>query len=500
MKKIQILMIIILLGCFSCGDFLEEDSQTLSYVTSVDDLDELLIGSGYLQNSTGTYFVMSWLDAMDDDVQQKLTGTINTSSIFYLLNLFFKWSDYPYDDDKPNEMGGNKTWSRLYESIEIANLVLGDIDRFEGDEGYERVKGEAYFIRAFCYFYLVNIYGHPYDASTSNEKLGVPIKLTDYVEDKGFSRNSVEECYQQILSDARQAVFYLKGVTPTTTYRAGENAARALLAKTALYMGNWETVVAECDSIQNAPKGLALIDLNNVTISEYATATSFNALIRSNTSSEAIFSGGFASRYLSQLTSKTANNVAFVASRELLSLYDGNDLRYKTGKTAYFYEYNKGYYACCRVNSASKLPANSLLFSEVYLNKAEALALLGRESEAISVLQELRKKRMSDAGTITETGENLVKFIRDERRRELCFAGQRWFDLRRYAVHPTYPEKVTIEHPCYDWVSNAAVLVKNYVLQAYPEDGGWLMPIPSYALESNDGALEDNIRPDRESE
>ena len=112
--------------------------------------------------------------------------------------------------------------------------------------------------------------------------------------------------------------------------------------------------------------------------------------------------------------------------------------------------------------------------------------MLGREAEAISTLQELRSKRMSDAGTINETGEGLIKFIRDERRRELCGAGQRWFDLRRYAVHPTYPEKTTIKHDYYEWDNGTAVLKKTYVLGEYPEDGGWLLPMPSYALESNE--------------
>ena len=45
MNKIYTLLIILVLGCVSCGDFLEEDSQILSYVTSVEELDELLVGS-----------------------------------------------------------------------------------------------------------------------------------------------------------------------------------------------------------------------------------------------------------------------------------------------------------------------------------------------------------------------------------------------------------------------------------------------------------------------
>ena len=383
MNKIYTLLIILVLGCVSCGDFLEEDSQTLSYVTSVEDLDELLVGSGYLQNARGTYYTMSWLEVMDDDMQQKLTGSHAALVNFVYVAPFFKWADYPWDDDYPNRIGGNKTWSRLYESIEIANLILKEVERFSEEDDYARVKGEAYFIRAYCYFYLTNIWGHPYEASTASMKLGVPIKLTDVIEVKGFARNSVEECYQQILSDAKQAIYYLKGITPTTTYRAGENAARALLAKTALYMGDWSTVVDQCDSIFNSPKGLGLIDFNTTTMSVYSTASSYNALIRSNSSSEAVFSGGFCTSGVAQITT----NLSYAASSELLALYDErNDLRYSSGKNSYFFQYSKGYYASYRLTNASKLPGNSLVYSEVYLNKAEALALLGREAEAISTL------------------------------------------------------------------------------------------------------------------
>lgn len=498
MNKIYTLLIILVFGCVSCGDFLEEDSQTLSYVTSVDDLDELLVGSGYLQNARGTYYIMTWLEVMDDDVAQYVRNEPQTTATFNYLRLFYQWTEYPWDDDYPDRVGGNKVWKRLYESIEVANVILGDIERFEGDEGYERVKGEAYFIRAYCYFYLVNIFGHPYDAETANTKLGVPIKLTDYVEVKGFLRNSVEECYQQIISDARQAIVYLKGVTPTTKYRAGENAARALLAKAALYKGDWETVVNQSDSILNAPKGLAMIDFNTTPQSTYA-STSTSSLIRSSANTEAIFLAGFStSGIFSTSASATSLRETFITSPELLSLYEENDLRYATGKNSHFFLYNTaGVYACYRQVASSNFTGNSLSFSELYLNRAEALAMLGQESEAIAALQELRRKRMTDPGTISATGEELVKFIRVERRRELCFAGQRWFDLRRYAVYPTYPEKNTIEHPYYEWNGSAAVLTKTYVLGEYPEDGGWLMPIPYYALESNDGELEDNVRPER---
>lgn len=46
--------------------------------------------------------------------------------------------------------------------------------------------------------------------------------------------------------------------------------------------------------------------------------------------------------------------------------------------------------------------------------------------------------------------KELVNFIRSERRRELCFEGHRWPDLRRYAVNTKYPLETTIRHMVYE--------------------------------------------------
>ncbi|MEI3421654.1 MAG: hypothetical protein V8R91_11735 [Butyricimonas faecihominis] len=103
MNKIYTLLIILVLGCVSCGDFLEEDSQTLSYVTSVEDLDELLVGSGYLQNARGTYYTMTWLEVMDDDTRQNVRSEYSVNhGCFDYLRLFYQWGGYPWDDDYPD--------------------------------------------------------------------------------------------------------------------------------------------------------------------------------------------------------------------------------------------------------------------------------------------------------------------------------------------------------------------------------------------------------------
>ena len=57
-------------------------------------------------------------------------------------------------------------------------------------------------------------------------------------------------------------------------------------------------------------------------------------------------------------------------------------------------------------------------------------------------LRLLRESRIRNYVHTTYTGEKLVEEIRLERRRELCFEGHRWFDLRRYAVCEKYPAYV----------------------------------------------------------
>ena len=140
---------------------------------------------------------------------------------------------------------------------------------------------------------------------------------------------------------------------------------------------------------------------------------------------------------------------------------------------------------------------------EVILNKAEALAMLNREGEAKTELEKLLSKRFAVAPSVTETGEALIDFIRDERRRELCFEGHRWFDLRRYAVNSIrpLPENFRIRHQNNDYEANSMTWYENgyYELNAYTQDhAAWIVPIPNYAIEFNRGELQNEIRPNRE--
>ena len=202
----------------------------------------------------------------------------------------------------------------------------------------------------------------------------------------------------------------------------------------------------------------------------------------------------------------------FRASEELVQMYykeqgGGTDLR----PTFFMYinqrdPANKRYIQKQVTTSLTTASSEFLLrLSEVLLNKAEALAMLDRDEEAMEVLEELRIKRI----VATEykpldvrSGGKLVELIRDERRRELCGEGQRWFDLRRYAVHPKYPfsKEIVHDHYFYDNSTRKVTYVGSYRLNKYGEEPAYVIPIPQHVIEFNKGNIEDNeTRPNREA-
>lgn len=77
------------------------------------------------------------------------------------------------------------------------------------------------FLRGCYYFLLANFYGKPYVASTAESDPAVPIKTSNYVEDKYYSRNSVAEVYKQIVTDLLDAEKFLKDVPKKSMWRAG---------------------------------------------------------------------------------------------------------------------------------------------------------------------------------------------------------------------------------------------------------------------------------------
>ena len=238
MKQYIILGILVfLLG--SCDSFLKEYSQDLAYAETVTDLEEVLIGNGYLNRSTG----FSWVHMMDDDLEEAVVSSNYTN-----YENFFIWASYPCM--RNNTVYKDETWVTMYKNISAINVVLSKLkDISDLPEEVERLQGECHFLRGFYYFFLVNTYAKPYVKESASTDLGVPLKTTEYIEDIYFKRNTVAETYSLIKTDLETAARLLKGKKHQSVFQADYNAVQALLSRVYLYLGEYEAALQAADSV-----------------------------------------------------------------------------------------------------------------------------------------------------------------------------------------------------------------------------------------------------------
>ncbi|MCB6974425.1 MULTISPECIES: RagB/SusD family nutrient uptake outer membrane protein [Butyricimonas] len=499
MKRYFILTLGVILFC-SCGKFLEEFSQDLAYAESCADLDEILIGNGYMEQplyfaeasvySSGYY---PYIHVMDDDVTLTLFGSkIDVINPVTLYKNFYDWSDQLTINPESGEEWEDKDWEKIYSHIGYLNVILAHVEKFTNDsiEIRDRIEGEARFLRGAYYYLLTNLYASPYVKETATRDMGVPLNLTEDIEDKYYTRNTMAECYQVIVEDLKVAAEKLKGVKQSMFYRANELAARILLSRVYLYMEEWQLALEECQKAM-ALDGVMLIDLNTFTGEE-------RQYMLDASNPEIIFTQGYSATSTFYKDIDWYTICSFACSEELISLYNYyniqgiRDLR----MDVFFEAYDDELYKIVKVGDGKVYDCFVIRSAELYLNKAEAEAMLNK-AEAVSTIKTLLSKRFEEGRipAIDELqGGKLISFIRDERRRELCFEAHRWFDLRRYAVSSKYPERKSIKHTTYD---KNGVLEGSYILDVYGKDPAWVLPIPGYEIVYNQGKLIDN--PERKS-
>lgn len=354
---------------------------------------------------------------------------LNTNA-YYKNNLF----------TNPTTAYGSDYWGTFYNFIFRCNDAITGLKSSSGltPSIKQQLLGEVIFLRAFFYFYLVNLYG---DA---------PIALTtDPNTNSNLARSSKPAVYQQILSDLHQAQQllspnYLDGTILKITgdrVRPSRWAATALLARTQLYNNN-----------PSGADSAATAILNNT--GTFSISTINNAFLRSSLgNNEAIWqlqpvgSGTVSNTYdayvftMSSTGPGQKGNYGAYLSNSLLSSFEPGDLRkanwvssvVSSGITYYFpFKYKVG---PNNPNSPANPPVTEhlmlLRLGEQYLIRAEARAMENNTAGAQADLNVIRT-RAGLPNTTASTQAQLLIAILHERQVEL-FAelGHRWLDLKR---------------------------------------------------------------------
>ena len=489
----SVILLMVVLAASSCKKFLSTYSQNKVFIQTAADLDELLLGDGYMSvfNQENPPF---WVDLLDDDVEE------NPSSIVSGANLIFESAGIHHWQQLPFTKSDGSAWedgyyTAMYKKISVLNTILYNIpgiqQKGEPADTLQRISGEAHFLRAYYYFILSNFYGRPYSVSTAANDLSVPLKTDPAVEDKRFARSSVKQVYEQIVKDLLDSERELATHNQQSAIRANQASAQALLSRVYLYMEDYENAITYANKVIGK-NPYRVVNQNN-----FASGTAF----LKKASTETIFAlpdrGQLGLSYRMFSSGDVSRIDNFRVSPDLKNSYTANDLRLQV----FFLHSPSGELLTRKGGTTPDLIEEMLIrLPELYLIKAEALAVLGRTGEAVNALQELRKNRFKPEHltAITETGAALVNYIRDERRRELCFEWQRWFDLKRYGVNAKFPFGKAIRHISYAYDNAGRYIQGYYELKAYEQDKpAYVIPIPRVEIEFNAGALSNEPRPDR---
>ncbi len=489
MKKIYINICSALLAATaltSCSDFLEETSQDEFKPETVEDYQEILNGEGYGLTTA----IDPITHVLTDDVQgADLTNYSYLVSSYYTEdNLAFK-DVYTWQPNMDNLLTEKKvtgyydSYQKLYKLIMACNTVLGEVDKASGtDSEHLQTKGEALALRAFYYWYLVNLYAQPYNlaGSTPDKLAGVPLVLSSEIKNAGPSRSSVQAVYNQITKDVEEACTLLEQTKSSniSKFRINWIAAHILASRVYLYMENWDKVIEHVGkALEGNPK---MCDLNTYTLkipSNY-TPNPYNTWAEMSTNN--FVSSAFPeTQFVGGTNVKVAvAGTLLCVSDDVISQYTSDDLRLKFAYKATPYMF----YPYMEVKAGNSERGYAWRTSELYLNRAEAYAAkfaagdAASGAKAVDDINVIRKNRI-DVATYAPyqlgTADELTTFVREERHRELAFENpHRWFDLRRYGM----PE---IQHV---WIDKDGYK-STYTLEK--NDVGYTLPIPLDATANN---------------
>ena len=349
----------------------------------------------------------------------------------------------PYQTNTLNSKSDlQSTWSVAYYAIYGANAAITALPNAGGVDAPTKMQllGESKFLRAFCYFYLVNLFGTPYTVNPSGP--GVPLPATTaYAVNDTLHRATTAQVYQLMVADLLDAQSKLAAdysVSSGQRIRVNQAGATALLARVYLYMGDYADAYTQANSVINN----TLYSLQN-NLNQAFLANSTEAILQWQTPNTSPYATHEGNTILpNNLTS--APPFCYLTSQLIKSFESGDkrkaawvDSTYYSSQYYYFpYKYK------VKNGTAGNVTENYMVLrlAEQYLIRAEAQANGAGNglSGAISDLNVIRARAGLGPLSTSLNQSQVSAAVAQERKVEL-FAewGHRWLDLKRTGLAQT---------------------------------------------------------------
>ncbi len=374
---------------------------------------------------------------------------------------------------------GLVTWGDFYKVINICNKVIKSApavrerDANFTEERLHNYLAEVYALRALCYFYLIRSFGDvPYVTEPSESEQ----------QDYQVAQSSADDVIvPAMIEDLKLAESYAPEEWPTERYTRGritKNGVRAMLADVYLWKasdaGNpdaradYQACVDACDRVLDNEAlyetEMTMAEGVNMYNSVFYRGNSTESIFELNFDREGKMNGATANLYGNTSKGKGAR---FEPTAQMFNAYENVQYDFRardfiaatvdvgsdgavvppTGFKVFKYEgqspasalvpHTQGEY----VYRNSTSTANWIFYrlSDIYLMKAEALAEIAmtddERKEIVSLCNFTYERATMEMDVLDEadypTMDDVRELVLQERRRELCFEGKRWYDLLR---------------------------------------------------------------------
>jgi hypothetical protein len=505
-------LVLLIIGSYSCGKLL--DVELTGKMTSgqfwknkeqaVAEIMGCYQSLGDREGMTGSPYSSATVMAPLESILfwSEVRGDLMTTNNKYPADQMVKENVHSFNVDPSNII---TSYTSIYNIINQTNLVLKHVPEILTEDPSftktenDAILGEAYFIRALCYFQLVRAFKDvPYvtePSETDLQNYSVPKKsgdsiLLSIVADLEYAKTALPENYNNVNIVYNQC-------------RATKYAALALQADIYLWMNNYQGCITNCNTIINSKK-YSLVLASELKSRVFTIGNSpesiFEIYFSQGLNQINNFKNWFTTKvYFTAVTNTYGAlfpdprdsraplrivypDVLSTANTDMLNIYSGGITKWEATDSRWvFYR-----------------------LAEIYLMQAEAQVHLNNGSPAdIELAKEMiysnTFKRaynfdpltpLTDQGFPTKTVwmaqyssvTDMDNLILDERGRELVFEGKRWYDLVRIASRDNYAQKDLLMSR----IMNAAKGSDLFSLNARILDpGSWYLPLNADELAAN---------------
>ena len=366
-------------------------------------------------------------DFASDDI---VCGQVTTDPFYYSFSL----------DHSPAQANSRYYWYISYKIITGVNTVIDAVEKSgKNDAATNQLLGECYFLRAFCHFNLVRLFGKPYTVDPNSPGIILRTNLSD---PSKKARSTVKEVYDSVLADAEKAAG-LMTLSRGVQY-ASQEAAWSLLARVNLYKEDHAKAIEYADKVINSGKfSLATKDTYPKLFANATSATETIFCIAFTVVDDYGKFGSIASMIYSDGNSGWGEEYASSSLRAAMSAHP-EDVRWsyivpsKDGAGVVQKKNGIEMYYISKFSFQDNLPnlSSPIMFriAEMYLIRAEANAKAGANAAALDDVDMIRKNRGLEASLynrVVPAGSTALDVVLAEKRIEMAFEGHRSYDVFR---------------------------------------------------------------------